>query len=140
MMDLVRRIFRTVVMPNTVRLGTRTTSNDGVAAIATTLTSLAVPWRFGGGASVGVGLLADGLCYGFCLENFVGAASQGEIKLQFGPTTGPEEHFFPATEGLTLFPYPIRQPGVIARLFGYYRTSTGAADKVDIKMLTVSGQ
>jgi len=76
---------------------------------------------------------------GFTLENFVGGVTQGEVAIGFGTApAGTEIGRFPIVGPVYILPRPIRVPagnGIVAR----YRTATGVADTVDIKLITLTG-
>ena len=142
MLLLLRRIFLLLVRPTALRLGVFPTSADGVQANAITLTAGAAVWTAGAWTQIvlAVGVLADTLITGISLENFVGAAAQGEVMIGYGTAPlGTEIARIPMTGAVTMFPRAVwvqAGVGIVAR----YRTSTGVADTVDVKLLTATGQ
>ncbi len=142
MMLMIRAIFNALINALNLVYGVIPTSANGVAAAAVTLTSAAVAWTWAVAgyvqiaASVGA---ADVQVYGLTLENFVGAASQGEVSIGTG-LAGFEVEIarVPAVNAGYFFPKPIKVPAG-TRIAGRYRTSTGAADSVDCKLLTLTG-
>lgn len=140
LLQMLRKLYLALVNTTLVRYGVLPTSADTVAAAAVLIASAGAAWTWGAwtqiAATVGT---ADLWLYGYSLENFVGAASQGEIQIGFG--TAPLGTALVTIQSVVAgagLPRPIRVPaglGVVAR----YRTSTGAADSVDIKLNTMSG-
>ena len=141
MLLMIRRLFLLFVRPTGIRLGVFPTSADGVAAAAVTLTANAVVWTWGAWATIvaAVGVTADTGIIGLTLENFVGAPSQGEVGLAIG-AAGFEVEIArkPSANGYYEFQNPIM---ALAgnRISARYRTSTGVADTVDMKVLTATG-
>lgn len=137
----IRRIFNALVGTSLIRHGVFPTSADTVAAVAITLTALAVAWSAGAWAQIvaAVGVTADTQIVGFTLENFVGAASQGEVMIGIGGA-GVEVEIgrYPAAAAAYYFNKALYVPSG-TRIAARYRTSTGAADTVDIKLLTTTG-
>jgi len=142
MLLLTRRIFALLVRPAAIRLGVFPTSVDGVAAAAITVPAAAVAWTTGAWTQIvlAAGVLADTLITGVSLENFVGAASQGEVWIGVGTAPlGTEIARIPVVGAVTMFPRAVwAQAGV--GIVAKYRTSTGVADTVDVKLLTATGQ
>ena len=141
MMVMIRRIFQVLVRSDAIRYGTFPTSADGAAALAITIAAAAVAWTFGAWTQIVVlaGVTVETRIVGFTLENFVGALAQGEVEI--GTGTAPAGTLlgkFTIVGADVTLPNPIRVPagvGLVAR----YRTSTGAADTVDIKLKTQTG-
>lgn len=138
---LARRIYNNLVGSGNLVYGVLPTSADGVAAAAVTLTAKAAAWTWGVAvvqivATVGA---AEVQVVGASLENYVGAASQGEVMLLVGPGAAEVEFArFQATNPQVIFPKPIRLVAA-SRVTGNYRTSTGAADTVDAKLHILTG-
>lgn len=140
-MTLLRRLFNSLIASELLRHGVFPTSADGVAAAAVTLTAAAVAWTWGAWAQVvaAAGVTAEVQIIGFTLENFVGAHAQGEVAISSGAAAVEVElGRFPIVSPVYTFPKPIRVPAS-TRLAARYRTSTGAADTVDVKLLTLTG-
>lgn len=141
MLLMIRRLFLLLVRPTAIRLGVFPTSADGVAAAAVTLTALAAAWTWGAWTTIvaAVGVLADTAIIGLTLENFVGAPSQGEVAIAVG-AAGFEVEIArkPAANGYYEFQNPVFCLAG-TRISARYRTSTGAADTVDLKVLTATG-
>jgi len=140
MIIMFRRIFNRLVDSRLVTHGVLPTSADTVAAAALTLTAAGV-WTWGAWVEVlsAVGNTAARRITGWSLENFVGAASQGEI--QIGTGAGGAETAIGTYQpvGATKdFPTPLMIP-TATRIAARYRTSTGVADTVDIKLNTELG-
>lgn len=139
MFNLIRRLFALLVLPSLVRYGVYPTSADGVAAAAVTLTAVAVAWTWGNYAQIVAATTAQCQICGFELQNIVGAVGQGEIQIASGA----------ALTEVPLITVPVNQPDVDlpvpvlvesgVRLSARYRTSTGAADTVDIKLKVRTG-
>lgn len=141
LIQMVRRLFNALVGSEDLRQGVYPTSADGVAAAAVTLTADAVAWTWGAWAQIvaAVGMAAETQIVGFSLENFVGAASQGEV--QIGSGAGAAEVALATCQvvgAVYMLPKPIRVPAA-TRLAARYRTSTAVADTVDIKLVTLTG-
>jgi len=140
MLILIRRIYNVLVGSENIRCGTLPTSADTVACAAITLTAAAA-WTWGAWVQVALGavLTAETQIVGFTLENMVGAPSQGEVQIGYGVAPlGTELGRFQTVYANFVLPKPIRvlaATGIVAR----YRTSTGAADTVDIKLNTITG-
>jgi hypothetical protein len=136
----IKRIYLLLIGSITLRYGTIPTSADTVAAAAVTATSAAGAWTFGAWAQLAatVGTAAVQIV-GVSLENFTGATSQGEVEIGSGGA-GAEVALirFNATDGNFRLPNPvIVQAGT--RVAARYRTSTGAADTVDVKLVVATG-
>ncbi|RJO60335.1 MAG: hypothetical protein C4542_09595 [Dehalococcoidia bacterium] len=140
MMLLLRRVFNLLVRSENIRYGTLPTSADAAAAAAVTLTSAAVAWTWGNWAQIAATVgTAEVQITGGSLENFVGAASQAEIEIGIG--AGAAEVAIArvqTTNAQFVFDSPIRVPAG-TRVAARYRTSTGAADTVDVKLNTKTG-
>jgi hypothetical protein len=140
MITMIRRIFRALLESATLRQGVYPTSADGVAAAAVTLLSAGVAWTWGAWLQIVAATGAETQVVGFTLENFVGGApAQGEVAIAVGGA-GAEVELgrFPIVAPVYMLPKPIKvEAGV--RLSGNYRTSTGIADTVDIKLITLTG-
>lgn len=140
MLAMIRRIFLILVDSRALTPGVLPTSADTVAAAALTLTAAAA-WTWG----VWVEFIAaaantvDRQITGLTLENFVGAASQGEVQIGTG-AGGAEvvEGTWSVVSHYYTLPNPIRIPPA-TRIACRYRTSTGVADTVDAKLLTQTG-
>ncbi len=135
MMNLIRQIFAALGLgPNTVTHNVYPRSADGAAAAAITLTAAAIAWTFGNYAQIVAATTADCQLNGFSLENFVGARSQGEIEIAIGAAAAETVIArAQATNGQIIWPKGRFIPAG-TRLSARYRTSTGAADSVDIKL------
>lgn len=134
MINLIRQIFAALGLgPNTVMQNVYPRSVDGVAAVAITLAAAAVAWTFGAYVQIVAATAANARLTGFTLENFVGAVSQGEIEIATGLLAA-EVVIARAqvTNGSIVWPEGRYIPAG-TRLSARYRTSTGAADTVDIK-------
>lgn len=140
MLALIRRIFLLLVRPTLVRYGTLPTSADTVAAAAVQLTSAAGAWTWGAwtqiAATVGT---SDTQIKGITLENFIGAASEGEVEIGSG-LGGFEVALarIQASNGYVTFNPAVLVLGGV-RVAARYRTSTGAADNVSVKLMTATG-
>jgi hypothetical protein len=138
MLELIRRIFNAIVGIVGITVGTLPTSADTVAAAAVQLTAAAGVWTWGAWAQVALAAVVttDVQLIGITLENFVGAASQGEVEI--GTGTAPagaaiaRVQVTSAYVDLTNGPRILGGNGVVAR----YRTSTGVADNVSVKLIT----
>jgi hypothetical protein len=136
---LVRRIYNNLIGTENLRYGTLPTSADGAAAAAVTLTAAAA-WTFGAWAQIALAAVVavETQIVGFTLENFVGAASQGEIEIGIGVApAGAALGRYQSVYGNFILPKPIRIPAATA-VVARYRTSTGAADTVDVKLNTIT--
>lgn len=142
MLLMIRRLFQAFIRPTAVRLGVFPTSADGAAALAVTVTSAAVAWTVAAlwtEIVAAAGVTVDQQLVGITLDNFVGAPSQGEVLLAVG-ALGSEVEIarFPAT-----VPYYDLVPSLMVlagqRISAKYRTSTGAADSVDVKLMMARG-
>jgi hypothetical protein len=142
MLLLVRALYNLFVKPVAVRLGVFPTSADGVAAAAVTITSFAAAWTVAvlwTQIVAAVGVTVNTQIIGLTLENFVGAPSQGEVMIGTGAVGFEVEVArVPAASGYYSFARPVL---VLAgtRIAARYRTSSGAADSVDGKLLTATG-
>ncbi len=140
MLSLIRALFNLLIRSVSLVAGVLPTSADTVAAAAVTVTAAAGAWTWGAwtqiAASVGT---APVQITGFTLENPVGAAFQGEIAIGTGTApAGAERGRWPLVAGHYVLPIPFwvaAGAGVVARL----RTSTGAADTIDVKLTTQTG-
>jgi len=136
MMEMVRRIFNALLGSVGITVGTLPTSADGAAAVAITLTAAAA-WTFGAWTQIvlAAGVAGDLQLIGLTFENFVGAVAQGEVEIGMG--TAPlgaavaRVQITSAYIDLTNGPRLLAGNGVVAR----YRTSTGVADTVDVKLI-----
>lgn len=137
----VRRLYNNLVGSDNIAYGTLPTSADGVAAAAVTLTAKAAAWTWSAAyiqivATVGA---AEVQLVGASLENFVGAAGQGEVRIGTGLAAAEVEIArFQTTNPQIILPKPIRIAAA-TRVAGAYRTSTGAADTVDVKLSVLTG-
>lgn len=141
MFEYVKRLFRYLVRQDLISNGVLPTSADAVAAAAVALTSAGVAWTWGAYAEIvaAASLAVDTQITGITLEDFVGAPSQGEVQLAIGGA-GSEvvEITVPAvTSYLPIVP-PVHV-NASTRIAARYRTSTGAADNVSVKLLTATG-
>lgn len=138
MMQFIRALYNAWVNPVLLRAGVFPTAATGAPAAAVTLTAAAAAWTFGVYAQIvaAVGVLTNALLVGFTLENFTGVASQGEVIIAIGPAGFEVEigRFQVTTEQMVISP-PLKLP-LGTRIAASYRTSTGAADTVDIKLQT----
>jgi hypothetical protein len=138
---MIRRIFNALVFTANIRHGVFPTAADTFAAVAITLIAAAGVWTKGAWIQIvlAAGVTADTNIWGFTLENFVGAASQGEVEIGIGTAPlGTMLGVYQITAAGYLFSKPLRVPagnGIVAR----YRTSTGVADTVDIKLNVETG-
>lgn len=141
MFQLVSRIFNAVVRTVGVTIGVLPTSADAVAAAAVQLTAAGVAWTWGAWAQVALAaaVTANTQIIGVSLENFVGAASQGEVQIGTGTApAGAAIITIPITSAFTPLPggpMVLAGVGVVAR----YRTATGVADNVSVKLVTKLG-
>lgn len=139
--SIIKRLFRQLNVSDNIRYGTLPTSADGAAALAITLPAAAVAWTFGAWTQIALAavVLVDTQIEEATMENFVGAAGQGEIEIGTGVAPAGALLARAQISGPTIrFSNPIRIPaatGVVAR----YRTSTGVADTVDVKLRTKTG-
>ncbi len=140
MSEWVRRIFSALVNTIRITIGVLPTSADTVAAAAVQLTAAAGVWTWGAWAQIVAAAAVDQQVTGVSLENFVGALAQGEVQIGTGaggfeaaiitvPITAP--YFSLGNSG------PFVTAGV--RVAARYRTSTGAADNVSVKLVTRLG-
>jgi len=140
MIGLIRRIFQLLIQSNLITHGTYPRSASGAAAAAITLTAAAVAWTYGALYTVIVAAtVADCQLEGVTLENFVGAASQGDVQIATG-ALGAETVI--ATVQATAGSYEFRPSTFIpagTRLTAHYRTSTAVADSVDVKLRVIEG-
>lgn len=141
MLLMIRRLFLLLVRPTFTRLGVLPTSADTVAAAAVLLAAAGGVWTWGAWTQIvaAVGVTADTLVTGLTLENFVGGPSQGEVGIAIG-AGGFEVELarVPAASGYYTFPSALLV-GTNTRVSARYRTSTGIADTVDVKLLTAAG-
>lgn len=141
MLNMIRRLFNRAINSINVTHGVLPTSADTVAAAALTLTAGAATWTWGAWVEVlsAVGNTAARRITGWSLENFVGAASQGEIQIGTG-AGGAEivKGTYQPVGATKDFPTPLMIP-TATRIAARYRTSTGVADTVDIKLNTELG-
>jgi len=137
----IRRIFQLLVESDLLRQGVYPTSANGVAAAAQLIAAAAAAWTWGAWTQIvlGAGVAAETQILGFSLENYVGAPAQGEVEIGYGVApNGVLLGTFQTAWAGSLLPRPIRIPagvGIVAR----YRTATGIADTVDIKLNTLTG-
>jgi hypothetical protein len=138
---LLRRLYNNFVGSDNIIYDTLPTSADTVQANAVTLTAKAAAWQWTIVALVIAATSGAAECqlYGATMENFVGAATQGEVRVLLGAAP-PEVEIarWPISAPVVLFPKPIRIPAA-SRVVGAYRTATGAADSVDVKLLVLRG-
>ncbi|RJQ43386.1 MAG: hypothetical protein C4534_08290 [Gaiellales bacterium] len=137
----IKRLFDVLVHTIGITTTVLPTAADGAAALAVQLTSAAVAWTFGAWTQIALGAVvtANTQIIGVSLENFVGALGEGEV--QIGTGTAPAgtaiitvpitANYFPLPGG----PLVVPGTGIVAR----YRTSTGAADNVSVKLVTKLG-
>lgn len=141
MANYIRRIFALLFAATALRLGVYPTSADTVAAAAVTITSAAGAWTWGAWGQIvaAAGVTAETKITGFTLENFAGAVAQGEVAIGSGGV-GAEVELGrrPIAMADYEFPDPLYVPAA-SRLVARYRTATGAADTVDVKLLTETG-
>jgi len=141
MFQMIARLFTALINSTALRYGTFPTAADGVAAVAITIPAAAVAWTFGAWTQIvaAAGVTVEQQIVGFTLENFVGALSQGEVEIGSG-AGGAEAALgrFQSTAGQYLLPSPIRVPAA-TRLAARYRTATGVADTVDVKLIVLTG-
>jgi len=141
MTQWLRRVFNALIESVDLRYGTFPTSADAVAAAAITIAAAAVAWTFGAWTQIvaAVGVTVDTQIWGCTLENFVGAVAQGEVEIARGGV-GAEVMLVkvPIVGAVYTFPKPVFVP-VGTRISARYRTSTGVADTVDVKLLTTTG-
>lgn len=141
MMRYLRALFHLLVWPELVVRGTFPTSATDVAAAAVTLTAGVVVWRWALWSQIvaAVGVTAPTLITGLTLENFTGAASQGEIAIAIGEAGSEVEvaRFPAASAYYNVFPGILVNAGT--RVSARYRTTTGVADTVAVKLLTATG-
>lgn len=141
MLSLLRRVFNILVRSEALRYIVIPTSADTVAAVAITTTAAAGAWTWGNYAQIAATVgTADVQLTGLTLENLVGAAGlQGEIQIASGAAASEVPLVTVQLARAQIdFDTPIRIPSgtrVAARL----RTSTGAADTVDVKLNAKTG-
>jgi len=140
MMRLIRRIFLLLIGSSAIRHGTLPTSADAVTAAAVTLTSAAVAWTWGVWVTVAATVgTADVKLLAITLENFTGAAAQGEVEVGTGLALAEVAVMrIQSTVGGLYFPNGTLIPAG-TRIAARYRTSTGAADGVDVKLNVITG-
>lgn len=137
MLELIRRIFNAVVGIVGITIGTVPTSADTVAAAAVLITANAAAWTWGAWTQLALAAVfaTDQHLVGISLENFVGAATQGEVEIGQGVApVGVAVARIPITAAYTPFsngPRLLGGNGVVAR----YRTATVVADTVDVKVV-----
>lgn len=139
MFEKLKALFEAFIYTVQVRHGVFPTAATGFAAAAVTLTAAAA-WTFGAYVQIvaAVGVTKATLITGFTLENFTGVPSQGEVIIAIGPGGVEVEigRYQVTTERVQLFnPLYIQNA---TRISAAYRTSTGAADTVDIKLNTAT--
>lgn len=140
MMGFIKRIFDLLIDTGSLVYGVLPTSADTVAAAAVQLTAAAAAWTWGVYAQIAATVgTADVQIVGVTLESFVGAATQGEVQLASGGA-GSEVVFatVPIVGAVYWLPSPVKIPSG-TRVAARYRTATGAADNVSVKLLTRSG-
>ena len=137
----VRQLYAAFINSRLIRHGVLPASADGVADVAITIAAAAVAWTFGAYTQIvaAAGITQDTRITGFTLENFVGAAAQGEVEIAIGAgglevTIGT----YPLGLASSVLPKPLFVPNA-TRVSARYRTSTGVADTVDIKLTTETG-
>lgn len=142
MLEMIRRLVRLLISSTALVAGVLPTSADTVAATAITLTAAAGAWTWTvlwTQIVTAVGLTADTQITGFTLENFVGGAAQGEVAIAIGALAAEVEiGRWPIVAATYVLPRPIMVHAG-TRITARYRTSTGAADTVDIKLTTLTG-
>lgn len=140
MLLFVKRLINAIVLTTGITKTVLPTAADGAAASAVQLTSAAVAWTFGAWTQIVAAAAAEQQLSGISLENFVGALAEGEVQIGVGaalaesaivtvPITAP---YIPLADG----PLILLGQRVSAR----YRTSTGAADNVSVKLVTTQGK
>lgn len=139
MMNLIRAIYNALVGSTLVTHNVYPRAADGAAAAAVTLAAAAVAWTWGAYVQIVAATIGDSQVEGISLENFVGAASQGEIQIAQGGV-GAEIAFatIQSTNANKDWAKGTRIPAG-TRLAARYRTSTGAADTIDVKVNVVEG-
>ena len=143
MMNMVRRILNALIQTAFIRQGVFPTSADTVAALAIVLTKNAAAWTWGAWAQIvaAAGVTADTLITGFTLENPSNPVStiQGEVQIGIGGA-GAEAAVgtFPIAAPLFILPKP-RWVGSGVRVAARFRSSSAAADTIDVKLLTTTG-
>ncbi len=139
MRQMIARIFALLVNSGAITHNVYPRSADGSAAAAVTLTAHATAWTAGSYAQIVASSVADAWLEGVTLENFVGAASQGEVEIATG---GAGSEVIIATVQATAASYRWDKASFIpagTRIAARYRTSTGAADTVDVKLNVAEG-
>jgi hypothetical protein len=137
---LIRRLYNNSIGSDNLRYGTLPTSADTVAAAAITTPAAGGVWTWGAWTQIALAavLTVETQIVGLSLENFVGAASQGEIEIGIGVApVGAALIRVQATNGQVVLPKAIRVPAATA-IGARYRTSTGVADTVDVKLNVVT--
>lgn len=142
MVNLIRRIYLYLVLQSQIVRGVFPTSADLAAAAAVTLTAGAGgAWNWGAWVQIvaAVGVTVDTQITGLTLENFTGALSQGEVEIGLGGVGAEVTRVTvpSASPDYVLVPPVFVQSGT--RIAARYRTSTGAADTVDTKLITATG-
>jgi hypothetical protein len=142
MFAFIRAIYNALVNPLTLVnlvLNVYPRSAAGVSAAPVTLTATATAWTYGSWAQIVASSVSNCTLAGFTLENFVGAQSDGEVQIGTG---GAGSEAAVATFDCVAAQRDIRLGPYIAagtRIAARYRTSTGAADTVQIKINVVEG-
>jgi hypothetical protein len=138
---LLRRLYNNFIGSDNIVYGVLPTSADGAPATAVTLTAKNVAWTWGAWAQIAASVgTAEVQIVGATIENFVGAVTQGEVRIGTGAAGAEVEvaRFQIAATPPIIFPKPIRV-GAGIRVAGAYRTATGAADTVDVKLHILTG-
>jgi len=139
MFAYIRAIYNRLVATIAIVYNVYPRSATTVSAAAVTMTATATAWVYGSYAQIVAATAASCQFMGFTLENFTGAASQGEVQIATGGA-GSEVVFgtwqVTVPEGIILTGLNIP---VGTRIAARYRTSTGAADTVDIKVNVLEG-
>lgn len=148
LMVYARRLYNNIIGSDNIVYGVLPTSATDVAAAAFLLTAGVVAWRWNPilaanstnlipAANVPI---VEFQIVGITFENFVaGAGAQGEVMLLVGAAGADVEvaRFQVVPASFTL-PKPIRvQP--TTRIGARFRTSTGVADTVDVKLNILTG-
>lgn len=139
MFAFIKRIYLLLIGTAALRYSTLPVSADGVTAAAVTATAAAVAWTWGAWAQISAATSADSKLVALTLEDYTGAASQGEVEIGTG-AGGSESAIvrIQATAGGMQFTHPVHIASG-TRVACRYRTSTGAADTVGVKLNTLTG-
>lgn len=137
----VEQLYQNLISSEQLAYGTYPSSADTVSATAIVLTAAGGAWTWGAWAEIvsAAGVTADQQIWGITLEDFSGGASQGEVEIGTGAGGGEVARIrVPSVGAVYTLPKPLRVASG-TRIAARYRTSTGVADTVAVKLCRISG-